>query len=129
MQSLLFASFSMPLLLSATELVYAGTSDATNVDVSPSCGPTSGFTINFDATGFEPNGLVQWMLIYSNGTQTLGPFGMFKTDENGSFRESTYTERQFPDTYTLYFFDDLNNDSEPDPGGAKFTTNISIPCG
>lgn len=130
MLSLLLASFSVPLLLlSATELVYAGTSNAANVNVSPSCGSTSGFTINFDATGFEPNGLVHWMLIHSNGTQILGPFGMFKTDENGSFRETTHTERQLPDTYTLHFFEDLNNDSKPDLEGAEYVTTVGIPCG
>jgi hypothetical protein len=33
-----------------------------------------------------------------------------------------------PDVYTVYFFDDLNDDGTPDPAGAESSADASIPC-
>jgi hypothetical protein len=106
----------------------------TNVIVTPTCGPASGFNIKFDATGFSPNGLVHWKLIHSDGSEDMShedmsQFGSFETDGYGSFSESTYIEGLSPDAYTIDFFDDLDRDSKPDPGRADFLSRISLPCG
>jgi hypothetical protein len=101
-----------------------------NVIVTPTCGPDSGFSIKFDATGFSPNGLVHWKLIRSDGSEEMSQFGSFETNGNGGFSESSYIEEELsPDVYKVYFFDDLDNDSHPDPGRAEFLSTISIPCG
>jgi hypothetical protein len=99
-----------------------------NVVVMPTCGPQSGFNIKFDATGFSPNGLVHWKLIHSDGLEEMSQFGSFETDGYGIFSESTYIEGLSPDEYKLYFFDDSDNDSQPDSEGAEFLSSISIPC-
>jgi hypothetical protein len=99
------------------------------VVVTPICGPSSGFGIKFNATGFSPNGLVYWQLIHSNGSKATNQFGSFETDRNGAFSEPTYFgECLSPDVYTVYFFDDPNNDGTPDPAGAESSADASIPC-
>jgi hypothetical protein len=100
-----------------------------NVVVTPTCGPESGFNIKFDATGFSPHGIVHWKLIHSDGTEEMSQFGSFETNGYGIFSESTYIEELSPNVYKVYFFDDPDNDSQPDSGGAQFLSTISIPCG
>jgi hypothetical protein len=98
------------------------------VIISPDCGPSSGFNIYFDANGFTPNGSVHWEFVSSDGLELVGPFGMFATNSTGGFNEVTNTEEQSPDVYTLRFFDDIDNDGRPDESGARFSTNVSMPC-
>jgi hypothetical protein len=100
----------------------------TIVSVSPDCGPTTGFSINFNTNGFAPNGNVYWQFINSDGQVMLGPFGMFATNSTGGFNEVTHTGEQSPDVYTLHFFDDIDKDGKLDQGGARFLTNVVIPC-
>ena len=100
-----------------------------NVIVTPTCGPNSGFSIRFDATGFSSNGLVHWKLIHSDGLEETSQFGSFETDGYGIFNESTYIEGLSPNEYKVYFFDDPDNDGQSDSGGAEFLSTISIPCG
>jgi hypothetical protein len=107
------------------QFVYAATP---NVDVLPKCGPPAGFSILFDAKGFFPNGSVSWRLLHSEGSETLGPFGSFSTDEKGEFKEFTYSEEQTPDKYTIHFFEDINGDFKPDRQGKEFATTIIMPC-
>ena len=107
------------------QYVYAVTP---NVEVLPNCGPPAGFSILFDAKGFFPNSSVSWRLLHSEGSETLGPFGSFSTDEKGEFKEFTHSEEQTPDEYTIHFFDDLNMDFKPDRQGEEFATTILIPC-
>lgn len=111
-----------------------------SVVVTPRCGPPSGlggegheegegFNITYNATGFMPNGIVHWKLIHANGSEATAQFGSFETDANGSFSEPTSIgEGLTPDVYTIYFFDDLNNDSIRDPGGAESSASVTIPC-
>jgi hypothetical protein len=108
--------------------------------VTPTCGPPSGqsaesheegegFNIILNATGFMPNGVVHWKLIHANGSEAINQFGSFGTDAKGSFSEPTYIgEGLPPDVYTIYFFDDLNNDGTRDPGGAESFASVTIPC-
>jgi hypothetical protein len=100
-----------------------------NVIVTPTCGPASGFNIQFDAIGFSPNGLVYGKLVHSDGSEETNQFSKFETNGNGSFSGSTYVKKLSPDVYTIDFFDDIDRDSEPDSGGAEFLSSISIPCG
>ena len=128
MKLLLFAVlllFVVPDWPFSIQKVYA----ETNVIVTPTCGPASGFNIKFDATGFSPNGLVHWQLINSDGLEDISQFGSFETDGYGIFSESTYIEGLSPNVYKVYLFDDPDNDSQPDSGGAEFLRTISIPCG
>jgi hypothetical protein len=111
-----------------------------SVVVTPTCGPSAGqsgegheegegFNITYNATGFSPDGIVHWKLIHSNGSEAINQFGSFETDTNGGFSEPTYIgEGLSPDVYTIYFFDDLNNDGTRDPGGAESSATVSIPC-
>ena len=99
-----------------------------NVDVFPNCGPTTGFSILFDAKGFSPNSSVSWRFLHSEGSETLGPFGSFSTDEKGEFKEFTYSEEQTPDEYTIHFFDDFNRDFKADRQGEKSEATLIIPC-
>lgn len=131
---IVYYSFSYAII--STDKVYG----QANVVVAPTCGPPSGqegegheegegFGITFNATGFSPNGIVHWKLIHSNGSEATNQFGSFETDTNGSFSERTYIgEGLSPDVYTIYFFDDLNNDSVRDADGAESSATVSIPC-
>jgi hypothetical protein len=78
--------------------------------------------------GIFPNSSVSWRLLHSEGSETLGPFGSFSTDEKGEFKEFTHSEEHTPDEYTIHFFDDLNRDFKPDRQGEEFATTIIIPC-
>ena len=119
-------AFSLAILV---EQVYASTNTQPTVIVSPDCGPSSGFSINFNADGFAPNGNVMWQFINSDNKVMLGPFGMFSTNRTGGFSETTHTESQPSDVYTVYFFDDVDNNGKLDQGGAKYKVKIPMPCG
>jgi hypothetical protein len=123
--------FAVPLLFVVPDWPFSiqKVNAETNVIVNPTCGPASGFSIKFDATGFSPNGLVHWKLINSDGLEDMSQFGSFETDGYGIFNESTYIEGLSPNVYKVYLFDDPDNDSQPDSGGAEFSSTISIPCG
>jgi hypothetical protein len=129
-------AYSFSCILIPTGEVYGQAS----VAVTPTCGPSpgqggegheegEGFNIIYNATGFSPSGLVHWKLFHSNGSEAINQFGSFETDVNGGFSEPTYIgEGLSPDVYTIYFFDDLNNDGTRDPGGAESSATVSIPC-
>ena len=123
--------FAVPLLFVVPDWPFSiqKVNAETNVIVNPTCGPASGFSIKFDATGFSPNGLVHWKLLNSDGLEDMSQFGSFETDGYGIFNESTYIEGLSPNVYKVYLFDDPDNDSQPDSGGAEFLSTISIPCG
>jgi hypothetical protein len=117
--------FSLAILM---EQAYASTNTRPRVIVSPDCGPSSGFSIAFNANGFAPNGNVMWQFINSHDKVMLGPYGMFATNSTGGFSETTHTESQPSDVYTIYFFDDVDNDGRLDQGGAKYKVQVSMPC-
>ena len=110
------------------EQVYASTSTKPTVLISPDCGPSSGFSITFSVNGFVPNGNVMWQFINSDDKVMLGPFGTFETNRTGGFTETTHTESQSSDVYTIYFFDDVDNDGKLDQGGAKYKAKLPMPC-
>jgi hypothetical protein len=117
--------FTLAILM---QQVYASTSTKPTVIISPDCGPSSGFSITFNANGFVPNGNVMWQFINSDDKVMLGPFGMFETNRTGGFSETTHTEEQSPDAYTIYFFDDVDNNGKLDQGGAKYKAKLPMPC-
>jgi hypothetical protein len=120
-------AFSLAILMEQV-YVYASTNTQPTVIVSPDCGPSSGFSITFNANGFAPNGNVMWQFINSDDKVMLGPFGMFETDSTGGFSEVTYTESQPSGAYTVYFFDDVDNNGKLDQGGAEYEAEVSMPC-
>jgi hypothetical protein len=69
-----------------------------------------------------------WQFINSDDKVMLGPFGMFETDSTGGFSEVTYTESQPSGAYTVYFFDDVDNNGKLDQGGAEYEAEVSMPC-
>ncbi len=106
------------------------------VFVSPPCGPTSGFSLVFNANGFTPNGNVHWQVHRPTGEQTYGPYGYFATNATGGFLEPTGIEEGVepgtevipPGTYVLQFFDDLNLDGRADPGAKRTNAMVKVPC-
>ena len=62
-----------------------------NVKVSPACGDTSGYGMELNVNGFEPNSNVGWKLVHPE-TQTSPTYGYFETNNTGGFTESEYIE-------------------------------------
>jgi hypothetical protein len=128
-----FAFFSIIIL---SGQVYAQQPPQPTVIVSPPCGPTTGFSLVFNANGFTPNGNVHWQVHQPTGEQTYGPYGYFATNATGGFLEPSGmdegvepgTEIIPPGTYVLQFFDDLNFDGRADPGAKRTNAMVKVPC-
>src|SRR6476661_6975388 len=63
------------------------TPEVPGVLISPSCGPKSGFSVIINAKGFEPNGVLAWKLVDSDGNAPL--IGYFHIDANGKVKDTT----------------------------------------
>jgi hypothetical protein len=99
-----------------------------NVKVSPACGDTSGYGMELNVNGFEPNSNVGWKLVHPE-TQTSPTFGYFTTNKTGGFTESEYIEGELEEgKYELQFFDDADNDGKADQGKKEFIVSMSTPC-
>ena len=80
----------------------------TIVRVSPDCGTMRDHRIDFTVNGFNPQGNVYSEFVNSKGN--IDAYGYFGTDKFGGFDEYIIADEMKPDTYTLRFFDDKNND-------------------
>jgi len=99
-----------------------------NVKVSPACGDTSGYGMELNVNGFEPNSNVGWKLVHPE-TQTSPTYGYFETNTTGGFSESEYIEGELEEgKYELQFFDDADNDGKADQGKKEFIVSMSTPC-
>ena len=56
--------------------------------------------------------------------------GYFSTNSTGGFSEPVYIEEGelVEGKYNIQFFDDADNDSNPDPGKREFIVSMSVPC-
>lgn len=99
-----------------------------NVKVSPACGDTSGYGMELNVNGFEPNSNVGWKLVHPE-TQTSSTYGYFATNNTGGFTESEYIEGELEEgKYEIQFFDDADNDGKADQGKKEFIVSMSTPC-
>ncbi len=99
-----------------------------NVKVSPACGDTSGYGMELNVNGFEPNSNVGWKLVHPE-TQTSPTYGYFATNNTGGFSEPEYIEGELEEgKYEIQFFDDADNDGKADQGKKEFIVSMSTPC-
>jgi hypothetical protein len=101
-----------------------------NAIVSPSCGDVTGYGMKMNVNGFEPNSNVGWKVVHPE-TQSISTYGYFSTNSTGGFSESAYIESEsglVEGKYEIQFFDDADNDSNPDPGKKEFIVSMSVPC-
>src|SRR6476659_5884307 len=97
------------------------------VSISPSCGPRSGFSVIINAKGFEPNGVLAWKLVGSDGNAPL--IGYFHIDANGKVKDTTAIDDVKSGRYKLQVGDDRNIDFKFDsPSLTQSQSNITIPC-
>ncbi len=116
------------LLSSFSVFINANAQLKPNVIVSPSCGDVTGYGMNLNVNGFEPDSSVGWKLVHPE-TQTTSEFGYFSTNSTGGFSESAYIEDELIDgKYEIQFFDDADNDNNPDQGKKEFIVSMSVPC-
>lgn len=100
--------------------------ESPSVEIFPECGSLNDHRVYFTADGFNLNGNVQWEIINSRGE--IDSYGYFETDAIGNFDEFIIADELEPDTYTLRFFDDKDNDSIKDPDGSEVILKYQIPC-
>jgi hypothetical protein len=99
-----------------------------NVKISPTCGDTSGYGMQLNVNGFEPNSNVGWKVVHPE-TQAISTFGYFSSNNTGGFLESEHIEGELePGKYEIQFFDDADNDGEADQGKKEFIVSMSVPC-
>ena len=99
-----------------------------NVKISPACGDTSGYGMQLNVNGFEPNSNVGWKVVHPE-TQAIPTFGYFSTNNTGGFLESEYIEGELEQgKYEIQFFDDADNDGKADQGKKEFIVSMSTPC-
>jgi hypothetical protein len=100
-----------------------------NAIISPACGDVTGYGMNLNVNGFEPDSTVSWKLVNPE-TQTTSDFGYFSTNSTGGFSEPVYIEggELAEGKYNIQFFDDVDNDGNPDPGKNEFIVSMSVPC-
>ncbi len=101
-----------------------------NAIVSPGCGDVTGYGMKMNVNGFEPNSNVGWKVVHPE-TQSIPTYGYFSTNSTGGFSESAYIESEsglVEGKYEIQFFDDADNDSNPDPGKKEFIVSMSVPC-
>jgi hypothetical protein len=121
--AILFSSSSFSLFINANSQLKP------NALVSPTCGDVTGYGMNLQINGFEPDSNVGWKLIHPE-TQTTSEFGYFATNSTGGFSESVYIEEGelVEGKYNIQFFDDADTDNNPDPGKNEFIVSMSVPC-
>ncbi len=100
------------------------------VNVSPSCGDITGYGMQLNVNGFEPNSNVGWKVVHPE-TQAIPTYGYFSTNNTGGFSESAYIESEselVEGKYEIQFFDDADNDGNADQGKREFIVSMSVPC-
>ncbi|MGZ5489759.1 MAG: hypothetical protein ACXWFC_06705 [Nitrososphaeraceae archaeon] len=99
-----------------------------NVKISPTCGDTTGYGMQLNVNGFEPNSNVGWKVVHPE-TQAISTFGYFSTNNTGGFLESEHIEGELEQgKYEIQFFDDADNDGKADQGKKEFIVSMSVPC-
>ena len=96
------------------------------VDIEPDCGKLKDHRINMTGNGFNKDGNVYWEFIKSDGYMDY--YGYYDTNATGGFNDYTIADGLYPDTYTLRFFDDKNNDYIKDTNGLEMNLTYMIPC-
>jgi hypothetical protein len=100
------------------------------VKVSPTCGDITGYGMKLNVNGFEPNSNVGWKVVHPE-TKVIPTFGYFSTNSTGGFFEPVYIESEsglVKGKYEIQFFDDADNDGNPDQGKREFIVSMSVPC-
>lgn len=97
------------------------------VQISPPCGLSQpGFEMTVDANGYEPNSVIKWKLVNSQGQI---PFiGYFKSNDTGGFSDVTFIDDLIDGGYKMYLGTDNNRNDLPLEGFPKPSVDISIPC-
>jgi hypothetical protein len=100
-----------------------------NAIVSPGCGDVTGYEINLNINGFEPDSNVSWKLV-NPATQTTSEYDYFSTNSTAGFSEPAFIEEEglVEGKYDIQFFDDADTDGNPDPGKKEFIVSMSVPC-
>lgn len=80
------------------------------VSISPSYGPTNGFTITVNAYGFKPHTTVNWKLV--NSDELIPLYGYFSTNNEGQLSDVIKLDDLEEDSYKIYFGEDVDNDAE-----------------
>jgi hypothetical protein len=106
----------------ATHFVFA----QSNVEISPKCGPKSGFNFEIIAGGFRPHTNVNWQLIDSEENVPLS--GYFETDGDGRIHETTFADDLDRGHYKIYFGEDAENDGKVDASITSVYAELNIPC-
>ena len=78
------------------------------VSVSPSCGPKSGFGLSVNASGLIPNDILTWNLVDSEGI--IPTTGYFHTDGSGNVNDTITIDDVKKGNYKIYFGYDENMD-------------------
>ena len=94
------------------------------VSVSPSCGPKSGFGLSVNASGLIPNGILTWNLVDSEGIVPIT--GYFHTDSSGNVNDTITIDDVKKGNYKIYFGYDANIDGELDSEIDR--ADIDVPC-
>ena len=94
------------------------------VSVSPSCGPKSGFGLSVNASGLIPNGILTWNLVDSEGIIPIT--GYFHTDGSGNVNDTITIDDVKKGNYKIYFGYDENIDGELD--SEIDHADIDVPC-
>ena len=94
------------------------------VSVSPSCGPKSGFGLSVNASGLVPNGIITWNLLDSEGIIPIT--GYFHTDGSGNVNDTITIDDVKKGNYKIYFGYDENIDGELD--SEIDHADIDVPC-
>ena len=94
------------------------------VSVSPSCGPKSGFVLSVNASGLVPNGILTWNLVDSEGIIPIT--GYFHTDGSGNVNDTITIDDVKKGNYKIYFGYDENMDGELD--SEIDHADIDVPC-
>jgi hypothetical protein len=97
------------------------------LNVSPTCGPSkSGFNIQANASGFEPNAQINWKLnTIENKTPT---YGYFQSNNAGGFNESVFVGDLRDGHYKMYFGTGSNVNVFIDANSYLAYANITMPC-
>ena len=94
------------------------------VSVSPSCGPKSGFGLSVNASGLIPNDILTWNLVDSEGIIPIT--GYFHTDGSGNVNDTITIDDVKKGNYKIYFGYDENIDGELD--SEIDHADIDVPC-
>ena len=94
------------------------------VSISPSCGPKSGFGLSVNASGLIPNGILTWNLVDSEGIIPIT--GYFHTDGSGNVNDTITIDDVKKGNYKIYFGYDENIDGELD--SEIDHADIDVPC-